>query len=734
MVFRFENFELDGSERRLSQRIDGELASVRLENLPMDLLFLLVERHPQLVRHGEIADVLWPGLTAEAADDRIRTAIRKVRAALGEDTANPRYIEGVARRGYRFIAPVSVVPVANEPPNAEDRTPELGELSYSPTSRWRAILAAILVAVALLIVATGGVRVAKNIAGSGDSSTRPLLRWKALTGNIITYGKLASDGQRVYWTQYDPGCRPYSIPVGGGVPQAVPIPFAEATLLDATLFNAPLFDATAHPGNHSSLLVNRRAACVGVDPEGELWEIDLGSSPPAAHHVGNLRAMDAAYSRDGSQIAYSVNYDLWIARRDGTSPRKVATLPSSVWGIRWSPDGRGLRFAVFVGNDGRYRLWEATLDGKRVRPLLPGRANSWEGVGGAWDDRGDFWFVGNYVGQGDLWKVHGGSGLFGGGVFGYGGANHAERVTEGPLEYDIPTEIPGSRDLLVLGTQRKAALARYDSASHSFVPYLNGISAQMADFSRDGRYVAYVSYPDRLLWRCRRDGSEAIQLTRAPLQAGMPRFSPDGSQIAFTGQAPGSDLKLYVISAAGGVVKRMTSDDAPTVREVVATWSPDGTRMLYRHDAGAGVGMEQTDLRILDVAGNRATVIPGSFRMYNQRWSPDGKWIVATSSDAHTLSLFDVARSEWKILAKLGAEYPSWSADSKVVYVLNTDGKWPAIYRISIDTGKPELAASLENVNQAVDLLWGMWFGLTPEGDPLIVRNADMRQIYALTP
>jgi TolB-like protein/DNA-binding winged helix-turn-helix (wHTH) protein/Tfp pilus assembly protein PilF len=80
----------------------------RLEKLPMELLILLSQRHGQLVTRAEILDRLWGQDVFIDADAAINTAVRKVRRALEDDPENPRFVETVVGKGYRFVGPISV--------------------------------------------------------------------------------------------------------------------------------------------------------------------------------------------------------------------------------------------------------------------------------------------------------------------------------------------------------------------------------------------------------------------------------------------------------------------------------------------------------------------------------------------------------------------------------------------------------------------------------------------------
>lgn len=101
---KFAEFELDVGAYVL-RRPDGPL---RLEKLPMEVLILLVQRAGTLVQRSEIQAMLWrPDVYIEHGS-AINTAVRKIRRTLGDDADNPRFVETVVGKGYRFIAAVEI--------------------------------------------------------------------------------------------------------------------------------------------------------------------------------------------------------------------------------------------------------------------------------------------------------------------------------------------------------------------------------------------------------------------------------------------------------------------------------------------------------------------------------------------------------------------------------------------------------------------------------------------------
>jgi DNA-binding winged helix-turn-helix (wHTH) protein/tetratricopeptide (TPR) repeat protein len=139
-VVRFGSFEADLHECKLTKA--G--IRIRLQEQPFQILALLLEHPDQLVSREEIRQKLWSSNTFVEFDDALNTAVRKLRAALNDSADNPRFLETVPRRGYRFIAPV--IAPANEGPAAQaviPVEPRLNRQSYF----W--------VAAALIVAAVG---------------------------------------------------------------------------------------------------------------------------------------------------------------------------------------------------------------------------------------------------------------------------------------------------------------------------------------------------------------------------------------------------------------------------------------------------------------------------------------------------------------------------------------------------------------------------------------------------
>jgi cholera toxin transcriptional activator len=125
-AFRFGVFELDSRARQL--RKHG--VKLKLQDQPLQILALLLSRPGELVTREEIQKQLWPEGTYVDFENAINSAIRKLRGALGDSASNPRFIETVSRRGYRFVASLwSRIVKWQRPPKDPTIRPSLPQLT-----------------------------------------------------------------------------------------------------------------------------------------------------------------------------------------------------------------------------------------------------------------------------------------------------------------------------------------------------------------------------------------------------------------------------------------------------------------------------------------------------------------------------------------------------------------------------------------------------------------------------
>src|SRR6185437_8247944 len=122
--YRFGSFEADASTGEL--RRQG--VRVRINAQPFQVLLMLLERPGEVLTREEISAALWPDGTFVDFDHGMNTAVNRIREALGDAAANPRFVETLARRGYRFVAPVERIEVEASAPGAST-APDPNELT-----------------------------------------------------------------------------------------------------------------------------------------------------------------------------------------------------------------------------------------------------------------------------------------------------------------------------------------------------------------------------------------------------------------------------------------------------------------------------------------------------------------------------------------------------------------------------------------------------------------------------
>ena len=286
-----------------------------------------------------------------------------------------------------------------------------------------------------------------------------------------------------------------------------------------------------------------------------------------------------------------------------------------------------------------------------------------------------------------------------------------------------------SRDgkkIFARGVILNGELERLDAQSHQLRPYLGGVSAESLSFTKDGKFVAYVTFPEGILWRANRDGSDPTRLTDPPLYPTSPVWSPDGTQIVFTSLDAEQNSKVYIISAEGGAPRPLLAGNSG--EQDHPSWSPDGHRVAFDLRETAGGSTKQV-IQILDLSNREITTIPGSDGYDTPRWPPNGGSIAATDNRAQ-IKLFDFKTQRWSTLFAEPANFPSWSRDGRLVYFLRVVGD-SGVFRIGRPGDKAVLVSDLKEFHHTGVYL--NWMGLDPEDAPLLLRDAGGDDIYALT-
>jgi len=418
--------------------------------------------------------------------------------------------------------------------------------------------------------------------------------------------------------------------------------------------------------------------------------------------------------------------DIYVAEHDGSSPRKLLSAPAFPSWIGFSPDGTRVRFVAFDSVSSVSEIWEAKADGTALHRLLPGWNKPPSECCASWTPHGDYVFTSTRDGAANIWIISERSGLW------HKRSSAPVQLTSGPLAFYGGIISSDEKKLFVLGVQQRGELVKYDSRTGEFIPFLGGISAGDVDFSRDRKWVTFVSYPDDTLWRSKADGSERLQLTYAPMRTGVPHWSPDGQQIAFSGITPGKPWKIFLISKDGGTPTSVSVDE--DAQEADPAWSPDGKSLAFGH-GGPPATVEHTFIEVFDVQTHQTSQLVGSRGVFACRWSPDGRYIVGLSNDSQRLLVLDFRTKQWRELAHSNSiGYLAWSADSRYVYLDTLFERNPVYRRVHVPDGKTETIVDMKRIRTFPTQFGGLgsWTGLGPGDTPLFVRDTSAQEIYAL--
>lgn len=696
---RFGVFEVNLQAREL--RKHG--TRVKLSGHSFEILAMLLNRPAEIVTRDQLRARLWPADTFVDFEHGLNTAVKKLRATLGDSPENPRYIETVPRVGYRFIAPVKVIA---EDLSTADTGANYGQLPAIPdveTAKPQRRFA--LWAGAGTAVATGVILVA-----SWTLSARlpRVLHITQLTysGRVDPYATLVTDGARLYYLERNGDhWDTMQISVSGGAPQRLSFPFANAQILDVSPdFSEFLISSFVDLGHHTPI-----------------WRIPiLGGTP---RRVGEIVARDALWFPDGRRLLFSDATRLFSSDPEGKDTRTVADVPGNISQPAWSEGGRGLTFGLHDLRTDLRSLWEIRSDGNQLRRIYLPLPNSEGSCCGRWTPDGRYLVLSSThtLDEGGLWALRRRQPLF--------GSSGPIQLTAGPQTCHSPLPSHDGKKLYAYCFQIRYDTVRQDPVTKEFRPYFPVLKLGDFDYSMDGLRVVYATSTDFSVWVAESDGSHPHRVTFAPLAALRPRWSPDGKSIAFTARRPGEPYHSYFVSVEGSTPV-LLPQIGPS--QWNPQWSPDGASIVFQVSAlEEGASTPESGLYILDVSSSKTTKIERSEGYDYPRWSRDGRFIAAIGKDTKRILLFDLSSRKWTTVAEgvfLSGLF--WSSDSQWIYYQDLLEEAEPVYRVSPSATRRERVADFRaELNQGYQRCG--FLGLTPDGAPVAVLRASYADIYA---
>jgi DNA-binding winged helix-turn-helix (wHTH) protein/Tol biopolymer transport system component len=648
-VRRFGLFEADLQSREL--RRNGH--KVRLQDQPFQVLVLLLEKPGEVVTREELRTRLWPSDTFVDFDHGLNAAIKRLRDALGDSAENPRFVETLARRGYRFIAPV------------EAETEEPAEVS-----NWRRYVLAGSAAALLIAGVTVGWHAGRRSAAAVIPADR------RLTGNLqndpIWSAALSPEGK--YLAFADKAGLFLRI-VGTGETHVI----AEGDDLKTT-------KVSWFPDG-TRVLVTR-----GRWPENKpsLWAVPILGGPP-----GKLTddAQQGVVSPDGRQIAFTRGehnrQEVWIMNADGDGARKVRAAGGDYGSMIWTRDGRRL---VLIRNHYELKFDNGDVSIEICDPLTgnvetiltsPLLCNAL-----AWtpDDRLIYSLSEPPPNRSDsnLWiqKMDPKT---------YKPVGQAGRLTMGP---DAKSQVNLSAD------GKRLVYLRYTYSPQIYTAEVNGDHRTFGvprrlelgerrnlpyDWTADGKSVLFVSDRDGTYHLFKQAPDEAVPelLVGGDSNVIEARLDPEGTSVLYMlGPAPGDEAKrvrLMRRSLAGGVAQMIVAEPEinnfqcarghsmtciysqtmpdrltfyrfdPATGEktlfltitdpdwVLQNWtlSPDGTTLAEaKGKRSSATGAEIRLVRLDDGNGERTLRLPNWYAISCFDWAADGKSFWVSAMDA----------------------------------------------------------------------------------------------------
>ena len=563
----FDNFEANlrsGELRKSGSRI-------RLQAQPFRLLVLLLRNAGEVVTREEICEELWPDNTFVDFEHGLAAAVNKVREAIGDSAENPRYIETLPKRGYRFIAKIKPEPPEVLPVIPKNESSEIAAAVSGVNSRdyrgWPLWLLGVAVAMVAAILTF-------SISWHSRESHESSLIAVPFTSypGVETAPSFSPDGSRIAfaWDKHEAG--PSSGPrfdlyvkaVGSETvlrltdhpstwinsawsPDGTEIAFHRLAPDDNGIYLVPALGGPERKlaTTHTPYEV---VAPISWSPDGK-WlaytdtengrpgdrifllnmdNLEVREFPhdPSCNHEGN-----AAFSHSGRELAFpcvhsTTSFEFFVANLAGTSKRPVTTIREFASAPVWSGDDTGL--IISKGTPSGTELDEIKVADGSMRKV-PLSAGEWPAI--SHDGRKlAFSLPANHI---NIWRKD-------------------------------------------LQHPQAAAVQLYPST----------LQQNNARYSPDGKHVLFGSTRSGVwaVWLADTDGSNLVQVSRE-LPAGFGRWSPDSRKVAFEVHEPDGLVSVYTADISDRVPHTLRTN----LKQINwPSWSSDGKWIYFRGYEGVG--------------------------------------------------------------------------------------------------------------------------------------------------
>jgi len=652
---------------------------IRLQGQPFTALLVLVERAGELVSRQDLQQKLWSADVVVDFEHCIGNAIRKLRDAVGDSADSPRYIETIAGRGYRFIAPVTPVYRQSHELPAHDAPPPVavvldsrkwprrfGGLQSAKTLLYLAALAG--------VVLTGAIYV--HWISTRDLSEEFRIAQVTVDSGIYPQGfrspetlsPLAVDNGRIYASAVEQG----HISL---IETNADLGFENRIKLPEEV-QEPEVDDISPDG--TKLLVRTHTNLNMQEIEQPTWVVPTNGE--SAFRLPNVLSHDATWDADGKSVLLAVEHRLESVPLGGGPSHLIAELPGRAFWLRRSPDGSRLRFTVFDDLLPSASMWELRR-GESTAHRLEFQEKALSSVCcGIWTSDGKYFVLQEmHESRSDLWMLPGNR------------ISGARQITNGPLKYSSPAAGPGEQ-IFFEGTESISAVTQrqFDPAQNRFVSRTDFLQdAVRIVFSPDHKWVAWTDVFGHL-WRSHADGSERLQLTSDDIIVLNCSWAPDDQSLALMARYPERPWQIFTLNASGGRPELLLPESEKAIGD--PTFSPDGRSLAF---GGlpilmGGEAYHHRPIRILDLNSRKISAVPDSENYFTPRWSPDGRYILALSLDQHKVMLYSLATHGWKTISTLLSSDPLWAPDSKSIYIDASVGNSRPLYRVSVPDGKVE--------------------------------------------